>query len=190
MTILVALMLLVLLTIAAMAMARNSLREIATTGFSRQGAMARNVADSGLEWSIHWLDVENGKLAPSDNAAEKLTQLKATLLQDLTLAGVARDLASPSSPVVYAPGRTVLLGQSLSHISGATQGFTLGLTYMGKLPVAGMSQGAGSGAFTPAAGGQALQAPDLWAIRSDAQVVQGGVTFIHGKELWVSTPVR
>ncbi|MEI6593015.1 MAG: hypothetical protein WCL47_07225 [Holophagaceae bacterium] len=194
MTIVVALMLLVLLTIAAVAMSRNSLREIATSGFSRQGAMARNVADSGLEWSIHWMDLQNGALAPSNSAALKLTQLKATLLLDSTKAGTAWDVQStePASPSQYTPNATnlPLAALTLTAAGSATQATSLGLTYMGKLPVAGMSQGAGTGAFTPAAGGTALQAPDLWAVRADAQVTRGAVTFTHAKELWVSTPVR
>jgi len=189
MTILVALMLLVLLTIAAMAMARNSLREIATTGFSRQGAMARNVADSGLERSIHWMDMANGALAPEGSAAN-LNLLKATLLLDPTKAGKSWDLASPSAGVEYNPTTTTQTGITLTAAGSTTQASTLGLTYMGKLPVAGMSQGGGTGGYTPAAGGAAQQAPDLWAVRADAQVVQGGVTFTHAKELWVSTPVR
>jgi len=61
---------------------------------------------------------------------------------------------------------------------------------MGKLPVTDISQGSGSGAFTPASGGPLRQAPDLWAVRSDAQVQQGSVTFIHAKEAWISTPVQ
>jgi hypothetical protein len=61
---------------------------------------------------------------------------------------------------------------------------------MGKLPIVNMSQGTGSGGFTPASGGPLLLAPDLWAIRSDAQVNQGSVTFIHAREVWVSTPVN
>jgi hypothetical protein len=72
------------------------------------------------------------------------------------------------------------------------QGFTVGVTRMGKLPVTNMSQGAGAGAFTPAAGGSMLQAPDLWAVRSEAQVKPAGasITFTYTKEAWVSTPVR
>ena len=188
-TILVALMLLVLLTVAAVGMSRNSLREIATTGFSRQGAMARNVADSGLEWSIHWLELQNAAVAPS-GAAANLNFLKTTLLGDLTKAGRAWDLANPASPGLYSPGGTPLAGLSLTPSGSTTQASTLGLTYMGKLPVAGMSQGVGTGAYTPAAGGATSQAPDLWAVRTDAQVVQGGVTFTHAKELWISTPAR
>lgn len=184
-TILVALMLLVLLTIAAVGMSRNSFREIVTSGFSRQGAMTRNVADSGIEWSIHWIDLENGKVATG--TAAQLTTLKTTLLQDDTLAGVAKDLVSGAD---YSPGGSLQTELTLPAPSGITQGFTLGLTRMGKLPITMMSQGSGSGAFTPASGGPLLQAPDLWAVRSDAQVNQGTVTFNHAKEAWISTPVQ
>lgn len=194
MTILVSLMLLMLLTVAAVAMGRNSLREIATTGFSRQGAMARNVADSGLEWSIHWLDLANGALAPDGSAAAKLSLLKATLLMDPTKAGMAWNVQSTDStnPSAYTPSALSppLAAVTLTTAGSITQASSLGLTFMGKLPVVGMSQGAGTGAFTPAAGGAALQAPNLWAVRADAQVTQGAVTFTHAKELWVSTPVQ
>ena len=188
-TILVALMLLVLLTIAAVAMARNSLREIASAGFGRQGAMARNVAESGLEWSIHWLDLQNAAVAPS-GAAANLNLLKSSLLLDPSKAGKTWDLASTSAGVEYNPKTTTQAGLTLTATDSTTQASTLGLTYMGKLPVAGLSQGVGTGAYTPAAGGAAPQAPDLWALRADAQVVQGSATFVHAKELWVSTPVR
>lgn len=189
-TIIVALMLLVLLTVAAVAMSRNSLREIVTSGFSRQGAMARNVADSGIEWSIHWIELENSKVA--SGAAQKFAQLKGGLLDVETLAGRAKDVNSTnfSAPLDYVPGGTLQTEFQLSGPAGVTQGFTLGLTRMGKLPITMMSQGAGSGAFTPASGGPLKQAPDLWAVRSDAQVIQGPTTFIHAKEVWISTPVQ
>lgn len=189
-TIIVALMLLVLLTVAALAMSRNSLREIVTSGFSRQGAMARNIADSGIEWSIHWIDLENGKVATG--SALQLTSLKAALLADDTLAGVAKDINSTNftAPVNYTPGGTLQADLMLTGATGVTQGYTLGLTRMGKLPITYMSQGAGTGAFTPASGGPLKQAPDLWALRSDAQVLQGPATFIHAKEVWISTPVQ
>jgi len=184
-TILVALMLLVLLTIAAVGMSRNSFREIVTSGFSRQGAMARNVADSGIEWSIHWIDIENGKVATGD--ALQVATMKASLLADDTKAGVAKNINGGSD---YVPGSTLQAGMKLPAPTGITEGFTIGLTRMGKLPITDMSQGSGSGAFTPASGGPLLQAPDLWAVRSDAQVKQGDVTFIHAKEAWISTPVQ
>jgi hypothetical protein len=184
-TMIVALMLLVLLTVASVAMSRNSLREIVTSGFSRQGAMARNVADSGIEWSIHWFDLENGKLA--SNAAANLVHEKAVLLMDDTLSGIAKDSVTGAN---YVPGGSLQTDMSIPGPTGVTQGFTLGLTRMGKLPITGTSQGAGPSAYTPASGGPLKQAPDLWAIRSDAQVQQGSVTFVHAKEVWLSTPVQ
>lgn len=188
-TILVALMLLVLLTIASLGMSRNSLREIVSSGFTRQGAMARSVSDSGIEWSIHWLEDENAKQAGGSVAATTLTQLKRTLLLDPTLAGKAKD-ATQAVPTDYVPGKYPSADFDLPSPTGVTQAYTLGLTQMGKLPIADTSQGSGSGAFTPATGAVNKNAPDLWAVRSDAQVVQGGVTFVHAKEVWISTPVQ
>jgi hypothetical protein len=191
-TIILALMLLVLLTVAAVGMSRNALRDIVTVGFGRQGAMARNVADSGLEWSIHWLDPENGKVA-NEGSALHLTTLKAALLQDPTLAGVAKAVQA-GDPTDYSPGGTPPTDLMLSSPTGTTQGYTLGLTYMGKLPPDLTGQGASTGTFRPASGELPKLGPDLWAVRSDAQVTQGTVTspvtFIHARELWISTPIQ
>jgi type II secretory pathway pseudopilin PulG len=189
-TIVVALMLLVLLTVAAVSMSRNSLRDIVTSGFTRQGAMARNVADSGIEWGIYWIDVENAKTAGV--TALKMANLANGLLNNTTLSGVSKDITSPNpdAPVNYTPGGVPPADLMLPTPAGVTEGFTLGLTNMGKLPITMMSQGSGTNAFTPAAGTENKNAPDLWAIRSDAQVSQGGMTFIHARDSWVSTPVR
>ena len=187
-TIVVALMLLVLLTVAAVAMSRNSLRDIVTSGFTRQGAMARNVADSGLEWGIYWIDLDNSKTASV--TALKMANLAIGMLKNTTLSGVAKDITSPNpdAPVNYSPGGVPPVDLMLPTPAGVTEGFTLGLTNMGKLPITMTSQGSGTNAFTPAAGTDNKNAPDLWAIRSDAQVNQGGMTFIHAREAWVSTP--
>ena len=185
-TIMVALMLLVLLTISAIGMSRNSFKEVVASGFMRQGAMARSVADSGAEWTIHWLEVDNSTKA-SGVSPLALVNLKTLLLADPTKAGVAKDLISQND---YTPGGTLLAGQTLPSPAGFTEGFTIGLTQMGKLPISDMSQGVGPGAFAPATGAVLLAAPDLWAVRCDAQVKQGAVTFIHAKEVWISTPVQ
>jgi hypothetical protein len=192
-TILVVLTLLVLLTVLALGMSKNSLKEIQTTGFLRQGAMARNVADAGIEWSIYWIDMSGS----SDPAASDLIALKHALAEDNTRSGQTWNLKNG----LYRPGGPVSAwGQALPSPSSNPDfrvgsepdfdiGFTIGLTRMGKLPIASMSQGAG---YAPAAGGALLQAPDLWAIRSDAQVSPkgSGLTFTHARETWVSTPVR
>jgi len=191
-TIMVALFMLVLLTIAALGMSRNSFREIITTGFARQGALANNVADSGLEWSVYWITLANAPQAVGTGGS--LVALKANLLKNPSLAGVAKDINDTTGAKAYVPGGSVQADMTLPIPSGATAssqgGFTLGLTNMGKLDLTGMSQGAGQSAYTPATGGINTQAPDLWVIRADAQVPQGNVTFTHGKEAWVSTPVQ
>lgn len=184
-TILVALMMLVLLTIASVGMSRSSFREIISSGFGRQGAMARGVADSGLEWSLYWLDLGNSQTAAG--SANDLATLKATLLLDDTLSGVAKAVHGGAN---YMPGGTVPADLAMTGPTGVTEGYTLGLTRMGKLPLTGISQGSGPGAFAPATGGVSKQLPDLWAVRSDAQIVQGGVTFTNAKEAWISTPVQ
>lgn len=184
-TILVALMLLVLLTIASLGMSRNSMREIVSSGFARQGSMARNTADSGVHWAIHWMDSGNSALASDE--AQILNVRMTQLVQDFTLQGVSKDVISGAD---YVPGGTVESGFTLPSPTGTTQGFTLGITLMGKAVVVGTSQGTGAGDLKSAAGGVNLMAPDLWAIRSDAQVAQGGVTFVHAKEAWITTAAR
>ena len=185
-TILVALMLLVLLTIATLGMSKNAVRDIVASGFSRQTASTRNVADSGIEWAVYWMDWQNAPNAT--NTAARLVATEVSLLQNPTLAGVPTDIFTGAQP--YVPGGTLQPDLQWTNPVGAVEGFTMGLTYMGKLPVTDISQGNGAGAFSPASGATNKQAPDLWAVRSDAQVVQGPVTFTHAQEAWVSTPAQ
>ena len=147
--------------------------------------MAQNVSDSGLEWSIFWITMANAPSASGD--AQNLVDLKNSMLQNNISSGIAYDIHSKA---VYAPGAALQDDMVVVSVPSLKTGYTVGLTRMGKLPIMDMSQGSGPGAFTPAAGTQTTQAPDLWAIRSDAQVQQGSVTFISGKEAWVSTPVQ
>lgn len=191
-TIIVSLMLLVLITVAAMGMSKNALRELSIAGTSRQGAMARNVADSGIEWSVYWLDSTNTNFASAPTTAIGLRNLKVKLTADPTLAGKAYnpiDQGIYPSTLPTPPADT-----TLAAVGGTTQGYTLGLTRMGKLPITGTSQGVGQGSYRPATGPEQVLAPDLWALRSDSQVTTGtapfATTFFHSKEAWVSTPVQ
>nr|WP_320132304.1 hypothetical protein [uncultured Holophaga sp.] len=192
MTILVVLLLLVLLTIAAVGMSKNAFRAVVASGSSRQGAMAMNVADSGIEWSIYWMDYNNSSSA--SGAAASLVAMKTALLADESLSGVAYDVMSGSttSPTTYTPGSNVAVTlPSVTTTAGITQTqtFSAGITRMGKLPISDTSQGSSSG-YTPATGSETSQAPDLWAIRTDSKVTVGSVSFTHGKEVWISTPVQ
>lgn len=183
-TIMVALMLLVLLTIAAVGMSRNAFREAVSSGFVRQGAMARNVADSGLEWSMYWIDNANSQVA-SGSALSMVNEAN-ILLADTSQRGLAKDIITGNA---YTYGAAALqTDQTLPLTAAVTAGYTIGLTSMGKVTTTGSSQTAGPG-FRPAMQQDNLS-PNLWAIRADARVVQGGVPFIHAKEAWVSTPVQ
>jgi hypothetical protein len=190
-TIMVALTLLVFLTLVAVAMSRSSLREVVTSGTTRQASQARNDADSGIEWTIFWQDYLNAPVA--SGTAQSLGTLTLKLLQDDTLCGVPYN---PLNLAVYNPASppSPPADLQLGAIPGTTQGFTIGLTRMGKLPITDMSQSAGTGGFSPAQGTEVKQAPDLWAVRSDAQLLVGsglGATlFRQSKEAWISTPVQ
>ena len=197
-TILVTLMLLVLITVAAMSMSKNALRELMISGTSRQGSMARNVADSGIEWATYWVDQYNSPAATG--TAQMLNNLKVYLGQNPNMAGIAWDPTSAPPYTKYnpaslaAPPGDTTVSVTTNGTTQTTQGFTVALTRMGKLPITNMSQGISQGSYTPAAGAVPLQAPDLWAFRSDSQVTVGtgplAMTFFHAKEAWISTPAQ
>ena len=192
-TILVALMLLVLLTIAAVGMSRNSFREVVSSGTSRQGAMVRNTADAGIEWSIYWMDLNNG--AGAADSALKLQALKRYLLEHEESAGRPYDLdAALYDPANLPKPSTLAADQKVPNAAGNLQGFSVGVTRMGKLPITDTSQGITQGTFAPSQGQNNKTAPYLWAVRSDAQLQVGtgllAPVFVHSKEAWISTPVQ
>lgn len=187
-TILVVLMLLVLMTVIAMAMSRNSMREIVVSGTSRQGAMARNDADSGIEYGILWMQNPTTKPAPSGTPAEKLQVLTNTLLmENRSGKPYTLDGALCTGTITTTPPAELQVPASSGN------GFNLALTYMGPMPNPGTSQTQGSVTTgnTLAAGTASSIGPVLFAVRSDGQVNAGGVmTFLHSKEAWISIPTR
>lgn len=192
-TILVALMLLVLLTIAAVGMSRNSFREVVSSGTSRQGAMVRNTADAGIEWSIYWMDGRNA-LSAADSA-QRLQTVKSYLLKNDESAGRPYDLDGALYDSNSLPLPSALASDHrVPNAAGNIQGYSIGVTRMGKLPITDMSQGITQGTFAPSQGQVNKAAPDLWAVRSDAQLQVGtgllAPVFVHSKEAWISTPVQ
>jgi hypothetical protein len=200
-TILVALMLLVLLTIAAIGMSRNSFREIVSSGTTRQGAMVRNTADAGVEWSIYWLDIANAGSGSPPASAVSMKTLKDYLLQNDSKSGVAYDVLTqtpysgpPAISAISDGSDWTMVVPNPATNNNTKQAYSIALTRMGKLPITDISQGTTQGTFSPAQGGVSKQAPDLWAVRSDAQVQVGtgllSPNFQHSKEAWISTPVQ
>lgn len=191
-TILVALSLLVLLTVAAVSMSRNSFRDVIISGTLRQGSMVRNTSDAGVEWSIYWLDLKNAPLGTA--TAADLAKLKLTLLMDDTLSGKAYNVKGGGLYTTPSSISNLNSDQMFPTVGANYQGFAIALTRMGKMPITDMTQGITQGTYTPAQGGVSKQAPDLWAVRSDALLQVGtGMfppTFLHSKEAWISTPVQ
>jgi hypothetical protein len=186
-SILVALMLLVLLTIATLGMNRNAMRDIVSSGFSRQGANAASTANSGIEWALYWMTGTNGTSCTASAKAMLATQT--TLLQNSKYWGQPMDIITGTA---YSPGGTLQGDLKWSNQNGtgsAVQGFTIGVTYMGHLPPTNTSQGVSQGQYDPATGTN-NQGDYFWAVRSDAQVIQGPVTFTQAQEAWISNPVQ
>jgi Tfp pilus assembly protein PilX len=196
--ILVALMLLVFLTIAAAGMTRNSFREILTSGTTRQSVMARNVADSGVEWTLLWMYGPNTPKATSASAAAVAgpSGLMNTLLSNsATMSGKYYNFGTTAaSPIAYTvPGsQTMPSDLTLSTTAtGVKEGFTIAMMAMGHLEARDTSQGSTQGTYRPGTPDTSSQSigPNIWAVRSDGQVTFSGLTFRQSREAWISTPV-
>lgn len=169
-TIVVTLMLLVLLTVAAVAMSKNALREMIVSGTSRQGAEVRGLADSGLEYSIFWM-IQERENRPTVSATATtgypgLINLMDKLRDQPELGGIY-NLVGTSADMKVTPS------------TGKTGTFDLWMLQMGKLPIVLTSQI------------DERLLPDLWAIRSNGVLDYGGSSqFQHSREMWVSTSIK
>ena len=163
-TILVVLMLLVLMTVSALAMSKNALREVIISGTSRQGAEARNLADSGIEWSVYWManDIDGQRPTPT-GAAAVLTKKQDDIIAAKT-PGVATPLGATAEMITSSDGTT-------------TKKYDLNLTYMGE--------------FLPDLTQKGAPSLKLWSVRSNANIAYvGGPTFIHSREAWFTTSTK
>jgi hypothetical protein len=179
-TILVALFLLVLLTICAVSMSHNALREVIISGTVKQGTEARNAADNGIEWSCYWLNAsgQNGITTadPTEPAAADFVAKKMVLSHDPTLMGKYFSLPTKGDMA------------NTETTDGATRSFKLDLMLMGKqrLELIGGAPSTGPGDRSQAINDQML--PDIWSVRSTGTLTTGGVTFQHMREGWITAP--
>lgn len=103
MTIVMALILLVVMSLAAFSLSRNAIRELATTGHMIQGDKAAEASDAGLDWFIVWSHpdnmvsananasaVGNVKLAKAMDDLKKLNSWYTALSNDGLLANASR----------------------------------------------------------------------------------------------------
>lgn len=169
-TILVTFMLLVLLTVAAVALSRNAMRELIVSGTSRQGTETRQIADSGLDYTIYWMIQEReNRPTVSPTATTGYQGLIAAMdkLRNQPELGGHYYAINTDSSMTFNPA------------PGKTGTFDLQLLRMGKLPVILTSQI-----------DERLK-PDLWAVRSNATLsYNGGMTFNNSREIWVSTSIK
>lgn len=164
-TILVAFMLLVLLTVAAMGMSRNALREVVLSGTERQGVEVKNIADNGLNWSINWLDEQNRAGRSPDTAANSVISVYNTLSAP-NLQGTTQAIAATAGSAMQ------------STVAGVTRKYDLQLTQMGSIEMP----------MTSRIPGVAVQDPVMWAMRANATLDYGGVVYRHSRESWVLAP--
>ncbi len=68
-TIVISLVLIVLMSLAAFSLSRNSIRELATSGSIIQGSKASAAADAGLDWYVVWSHPDNVDLAIANTSA-------------------------------------------------------------------------------------------------------------------------
>ncbi|MEI6567387.1 MAG: PilX N-terminal domain-containing pilus assembly protein [Verrucomicrobiota bacterium] len=171
--ILVTLMLLVLMTVWGVAMSKNALREVILTGTSRQGAQVRNLADTGLEWSIYWMmdDLSNARQVAS--AGSGAANLQATKLACLATPGIASNYIQHSDMQLSASGVNPI------------QAFQVKVTYMGSPQEPGTQRELRASSISAASPGSV----QLWSVQSDGYLAySGGPTFIHRREAWFTIP--
>lgn len=165
-TIIVTLMLLVLLTVVALGMSKNALREVMISGTQRHGVEVRNVADSGVEWAIHWLNEPDRSSRNPDAGATALITAMNQLTASVELAGETRTVPAQSGSAM------------ISTAGVGTKSYNLVISRMGELEMPMVSQ-------TP---GVVVQNPLLWSFRADATLDFGPMALQHSRESWVIAP--
>ncbi len=175
-TIIVALLLLTLLTVTVIGMSRGSLRETMILSAARQAADIRQVADSGVEWGIEWMDP---KIWPQEDAkgsnANPLVHQAMEIIRDPRKNGEVFQVTStkPADHMVITPFQEE---KDLKVEPERT--FGVQLSYMGRLPITDISVV------------DKRVYPLLWMVRAQGSVkIPGGLTFRHDREAWISTPL-
>lgn len=85
-TIIIALVLIVVMSLAAFSLSRNSIRELTTAGNIIQGDKASAASDAGLDWFVVWSHPDNVSLALLNSGA----------VGNYTLAKAITDIKSPN----------------------------------------------------------------------------------------------
>lgn len=169
-TILVVLMLLVLLTIASLAMSKNAIRSAIASGTLRQVHQAENASDTGLEWAVYWMN--NAATTGAGTGGALALQNQMVAMQQ------AGNFGMPATTLV-SPDFT------LSTASNVTLSYDVTLDLMGQTVPFYQGQGPGGTSTTA----PQVSALNLWTVTSNGYVTYpNGVTFTHRRQVWVTTP--
>lgn len=204
-TIIIALVLIVLMSLAAFSLSRNSIREMASAGSIIQGDKASAAADAGLDWFVVWSHPDNVSLALTNTGAignnalaKAITDIKSpnwytALSNDNLLASTASnrawDMAAlvksqetqmASNDMVFDNTANATVLQSTNNTGNpVVQSFNLQIRFLGFQPVT-LTGGGGnaSGGTNPNANGSQDIA---WQVVStgNAAVPIGGGNYIR-----------
>ncbi len=178
-TIMVALMLLVLLTVTAMSMSKNSLREIMVTGTMRQAVEVKSQADTGLDWSLYWIASGTGVPAPT------------TGQPGATRFVLLRDKLQEFKDKDYQKGRWYFVDTTAQKYQDLYNSYIsierwndLDVMYMGKIDMDPTAQNQEARIVTQ------IQ-PDIFCVRARATAkFPNGLTFKHTREVWTTIPIK
>ena len=164
-TILVVLMLLILLTISALGLSRNSIRSAIATGTMGMAHQAANTSDAGAEFAIYWLCPDPN--APSLRAAPSGGALAFTQAKQLL------EAEGPGNSSGYFTSTDFTTGTA----NGTTQSYDLNLSLLSKT--------------TPILTSGNLKEINIytWSIVSEGNVAMAnGPTVTRRREVWVRLP--
>ncbi len=174
-TILVTLMLLVLLTVWAVSLSKNAMREAIITGTSRQGSQVRNTTEAGIDWAIFWMmdDLTNTRATPANGSGAYALRAQKSTMIGAQQTGIMAGPITNSDMTLSTTGANPALT------------FQLFLTYMGNPRLPFTQQDVRATSISAASAGTV----QLWAIRSDGYLTYtSGPTFLHRQEAWFTLP--
>lgn len=192
-TIVIALMLLVVLSIAAFGVARGAIRDLSQVGTLTQGTKAEEAAEAGLDWFIIWSHPDNAAQATSNEGNKTLVNgISAVKAPGWTQTDTDHFEAwDRAFRVVSTPDQTSdmvfsrtggLVKQTAAKGNQVTQKFDLTVRFLGFV-ASSMTAGAGqaSGGTTPAS----LSTQDLlWQVVSEgsANIPTSNTTYLQFRQ--------
>ena len=186
-TILVALVLLVIMSLAAFSMAKNSIRDLAISGTVIQGTKADEAAEAGLDWFVVWSHPDNSQLALSTGNKALVNGLATVKAPEWTQADSYFENWDRAFRVQSAPADTSdmvfsraggIVRQTAAGGNAVTQKFDVVIRFLGfQTSALTATSGGASGGTTPAS----LSTQDLlWQVVSEgsANIPLGGGDFL------------